>query len=107
MITTTSTSERPYAQSVGLEDIKGVLPHALTVTGTATVEVTSVFGWDLTTAKTIATGASVFNGWKLKITVSAGASATVNGAALSLTENVGYYTVGLGADVTIVVTEGD
>jgi len=93
------------SSSPALADTCGYLPHDLSVTGTATVQVVSVFGWDLNTPKTIADGASVFNGWKLKITVSAGAAVAVNGQALSLTDVVGYYTVGTGSDVAIVVTE--
>lgn len=101
---TTSTNERPYAQSFALEDLKGELPHALTVTGTGTIQVVSVGGWDLTSAKTIASGAWVYNGWKLKITVTAGYTVKVNNVTVTLTNNVGYYTVGTGADVSIVIT---
>lgn len=82
----------------------GDLPHYLTVTGSATIQIVSAFGHTFRLPITLeATGSKVFNGYKLKITVAAGYTVTVNGTAVSLTDGVGYYTVGTGADIAVVV----
>jgi len=93
------------ADSADLYDRCGSLPHLLSVSGSVTVEVLSIGGWELYTPKAITDGAWVYNGWKLKLSVCAGSSVSVNGTDLTLTDNVGYYTAGTGVDVNIVVTE--
>ena len=93
--------------SPALADTCGYLPHTLSVTGSVTVQVISVGGWDLYEPKTIKNGAWVYNGWKLKISCFE-TGAFVNGVRLPMSGEpdsvqVGYYTVGTGADVAIFV----
>lgn len=92
------------AEESYLCDMRGELPHIMTVEGAVTVKVVSVGGWDLYEPKNLGDGAWVYNGWKLKLTVSSGVTVTVNGTEIALTDNVGLYHVGMHDNVNIVVT---